>query len=573
MVGMMFPLWGCATSRPPRPGTLRARTRLPIATHSAPTGWSSSCGPEPRICLTLSLADADRLEVRMEVPPEVVPEDVPVALELTGTEFRDDTGNQVSERDLARGAGRDSQGALVIRYSVPLPVNRTDELEGPPTTEPAESRNWARRGGWHLLGSSFVPRLRVGEEDVDAPVSVWTQFEQPLVLWSAGGAENMIDAERLDRLSQESFELGPLIMTERQVGTTALRVGFSGTEEQRPQLERTADLIAQATRTLSQLLGPAPVDAALIAFHAGGSSWGQRRGSSIVQVGDALPAVPLSPETERTITLLTELWNPGLHRVDATWMHEGINAYVMARTVGELRAADEPNQLRTIVRAYQRYRSHVEASGDDAVRLADAGPGEWMRDGGIASGFCLETHLAQSGGSVGVLLSTTFARDDDPLTLEHLVEDLAGVNGLSAGYLTALLTTRGTFGIGDCLERAGYEASEVEFQGMSDVSLTEGLMQVGALHALRSGPALWVESAMEDSQFQAGDLIVSIAGSPVGSLNEMAYALRDVPEGGRFAVQIRRAGQPLTIELRLGATSNAERTARVRTQIIGIPAE
>lgn len=526
---------GAPAARPARRGSLSARPQ-PATAAGCETGEADG----PRACAVARVdAAAGVVEVELRIDPALLAEgrrEVRLAFRSSVLGAR-----YAEERvDLLEGAW--SLGALarpaVVRYRVTL------DADG--------RASFRRPGGWHLTGQSFLPDVLVDGAPVDAPASLRIDAGETPVWSAAGAGQRLFDAPSLRRLASEAYEIGELAVTTREAGGTALLVGASGPAD---ALAPLADLLAQAVRGLAARLGPPPADGLFVVVHAiDGAPRAERLGASLVvrDLGGARGDVLYGP-LALSLGELVRFWSPGTHGSVEPWLTEGVGAYLALATAAELARAPAEEVARAVL-----------ARGGDTA-------GDPARVGLIA-GFCLDAHLHGAGSSLGAVLRTTLARDDDePIGAEALLEDLGAVSPASASYLAALLT-EGAPSLDECVERFGFRAREVSFEGWSDAALAAEVLGAPELRALEPVPGLLAVSAdAEAGPLEAGDVLLAVEGARVGSLDDVAWALRATGAGERVRLSIRRRGEPLALEVELPQLGADRRESRSYRELL--PAE
>src|SRR5690606_10813390 len=180
-----------------------------------------------------------------------------------------------------------------------------------------------------------------------------------------------------------------------------------------------------------------------------------------------------------------------------------------------------------------------------------------------------DAHLESEGSSLGAVLRTTLARDDEePIGAEALLEDLAAISPASAGHLAALLE-----GVPDaldeCVERYGFDAREVSYEGWTDAALARDVLGASDLRALGAARGLVIEAVdAEASPLEVGDVLAAVEGVRVGSLDDVAWALRDHAAGARASASIRRRGEPRSVALELPRARDDRREQRAYLELV-----
>lgn len=531
---------GAAAPRARRPGSLSARERPASA-----LGCELGEGDAPRACAVARIdAEAGVVEVTLSLDPAALPE----GRRAVRLAFRSDVlGARYAEERVDLVDGGWSLGPVTHRAEVRYRVTLEAGGRGPGTS-------FRRPGGWHLTGQSFLPDVIVDGERVDVPATLRIDAGD-VPLWTAAGSDRrLFDAPSLRRLASEAYEIGALSTTRRQVGATELVVATSGEEDARA-LGAVADVLAQAVRGSSARLGPPPADAILVALHALDTpARAERLGASLVYVGrDGARGDPIYGAAALVLGELVHFWAPGTHAEVEEWLAEGVSEYLAVLSAAELTGAPAESIARVVL-----------------SRRRGATPPD-PRELGLVAGFCLDAHLRESGSSLGAALRTTLARDDDePLGAEALLEDLAAVAPSSASYLAALLDG-GAIALDECIERFGFEAREVSYEGWTDPSIALSVLGVTDLRALAHVRGLAIEAIDEEaSVLQAGDVLLEVEGVRVGAMDDVAWALRDARPGERVRLTVRRRGEPQSIEIELPQLGDDRREQRAYVELAPI---
>ncbi|HEY8431361.1 MAG TPA: PDZ domain-containing protein [Sandaracinaceae bacterium] len=530
----------CGTSAPRahRHGSLSARER-PASASGCELGEAEG----PRVC-AIARVDAETgiVDVALSLDPAALPSerrDVRLAFRAGAL------GERYVEERVDLIEGRWALGALTrparVRYRVTLD----------PAGD-APRRSFRRARGWHVTGLSFLPDIIVDGTRAEVPATLRIDAG-PAPVWTAAGSDRRLyDAPSLLRLADEAYEVGPLVTTRRDAGGAILWIGASAPEDARA-IEALADVLARAMDALARRLGPPPADAILVAVHAADApAHAERLGTSLTYRGrDGARADPLHGALALALEELVRFWAPGTHASVEEWLAEGVGDYLALVTAAELAGAPPESVARDVL-------AQRRGAGDP-------------RSLGITAAFCLDAYLESEGSSLGAVLRTTLARDDDePIGAEALLEDLAAISPASAGQLAALLE-----GVPDaldeCLERYGFDAREVAYEGWTDLSLARDVLGARELRALGAARGLVIEAVdPEASPFEAGDVVLEVEGVRVGSLDDLAWALRNRSAGARATASIRRRGEPRSVALELPRTGDDRREPRAYLELVPV---
>lgn len=492
-------------------------------------------------------ADASAIEVTLRIDPDALPEprhEVSLA-------FRADVLGPRSEEHVTMLDGASWPSSLGA-VSEPVTLRYRVRLDGAAAMPGA---SWRRPGGWHLTGKSFLPDVMVDGRAVDVPATLDLDVGDRPLFTAAGPDRRLFDAASLRRLADEAYEVGPLTLVRREVGSTVVWTGTSAEEAER--LDGVADVLARALASLGRRLGPPPTDGVLVVYHpVDAPPWAERLGASIVVArreglpGDALYGTGVA------LRELAHLWTPGTHANAEAWLSEGVTEYLAIVTAAELSGAPPSSIARVVLRRHR-------------ARAADAPPRS--REVGLAAGFCLDAYLRESGSSLGAALRTTLDRDaDEPLGAEALIEDLAAVSPAGASYLAALLASDAGFSIDECLERAGFRAREVSYDGLGDRAIVIDVLGIDGLRPFDGAQAFEVDAADEEAALAAGDVVLEVNGAAVGDLDDVAWVLRDARPGERVHVTSRRRGERRSTELTVPELGEDAREQRSYVELVPI---
>lgn len=508
-----------AAVRSGRAQTLSARNRPPpSANGTVPSCQDLDSGSEgARVCAIAQIdAASGMVDVFLRVEPEALPE-------------------SRTEVTLVRAGETESLGrveeATEIRYRVEL-----GQAEG----------SFRRPGGWHVAGRSILPEIYI--DGAAASVAATLLIEVDLPLFTAAGSDRRVfDAPSLTRLANESYEIGPLAMTRRDVEDVTLWIGSSSMPD--GALEGVADVLADAFRRLRDHLGPSPTDTVLITLHTSAAPSSARDGSTVVW--SMAPGADPEVELASSLRPLAHLWVPGTRVIAEAWLREGVPEHYAALVANAMLGGQADAFARGVVRSWSRYADNAEGrtlrSGDDA----------WVVDAGAVAGFCLDGALRESSSSLDTVLRRTLARDGETLSTESLLEDLAALAPEAAGHLAALVETSGAFAIDECLEHQGLTTRETSFRSWTDSTLNE---IIGAtLSEVTSLPMLRVDESTEGSPLEAGDLVMRVHGHPTSQRSDVAWALRDVSAGDRVELVVHRSGEARSLERVIPELDDAER--------------
>lgn len=499
------------------------------------------------------------MEVRLRIEPGALP---PGRREVS-LRFRERYFGEDYPSRFVEVPGRDGWPRTLGPVRVPTELHYRVSLDLYERGEPRHGRgglSWRRPGGWHLTGKSFLPDVWVDGEPVEVPaILVLDPGEEPLFT-SAGAEERHFDAESLIRLADEAYEVGEMQLTRREARGTTLWIG--STHEREGSLEAAADVIAEAFELLGDQLGAPSTESVLFTLHPVGEeepAWGERLGSTLVQLSPG--GLPEDMRYGLTVSVheVTHLWLPGTHHVEEEWLAEGVTDYLAVLVANALVGADERAPARVALRAHADYAA---GAGQRTLREPHPGDARWVYDAGLVAGFCLDAYLRESQSSLFALLRTTLGRDEEDLGTESLLEDLGALSPDAASYLAALVETRGAFAIDECLERRGLSRNEHEILAWSDRTLAVDVLRIRGLRTLSKLEGFVVEQVPEGSAFEPGDVVLRVADHPVATLDDVAWALRDVERGDRFVVDLRRRGEERRVEVEVGELEEPARAAR-----------
>ncbi|MGE3634347.1 MAG: hypothetical protein AB7P00_30885, partial [Sandaracinaceae bacterium] len=287
--------------------------------------------------------------------------------------------------------------------------------------------------------------------------------------------------------------------------------------------------------------------------------WGERLGSSLVE------AAPIDGPSDRLYAMTVSvhetlhLWLPGVHHVREEWLEEGITDYLTVLVSNSLAGAPDEDLVRVVLRVYDAY---VAGAGQRSLRDSNPTDPRWVYDAGLVAGFCLDGYLRANGSSLYALLRTTLGRSEVDLGTDQLLEDLAALSPEGASYLAALVEARGALEIGACLEHRGFALETTEAELFSARVVAVDVLGLTSLYSLDKLEGFVVGEVRGGSAFQPGDVVLRVAGASVATVDDTAYAIRDLEPGARFDVELRRRDAPMRIELTLDVPDDAERERR-----------
>jgi predicted metalloprotease with PDZ domain len=541
-----------------RPGTLSGRAR--------PSAPLSEC-EGPRVCVIARLDEAARaMEVTLRIDPAALPRD----REEVRLVFRSDPFGPRYVEEFVQILDRPAWPVSLGRVEEPTEIRYRVALDFLDRARPAhgrESISWPRPGGWHLTGKTFLPDVVVDGEP--AVVAATLRIDTgDLPIFSAAGDRALFDAPSLSRLADEAYEVGPMRSVRREVGSTALLVAASGEVNERA-LEAAADVLARSLAAWSQRLGAPPTDSVFVAIHSFDEPRScERLGSSLVQIDPSgVPSDPIYGWTDRAIHELGDLWTPGTRRIPETWLRDGVTDYLAATVASEIADSDRASFARVMMRSHARYA----AEADRRTIAHETNGGRWSNDAGLVAGFCLDVQLRESGSSLAAVVRTMLTREESELGAEALFEDLAAVSPSSASYLEALLATEGAFSIDGCLERFGFQAREVSYQGYSDHALSNDVLGGVSIAPLLLAEGFEISAVSEGSHFEAGDVVTAIEGHPVADLDDVGWAIRDLAQSARFHASVRRRGESMQMELTVPWIDDDRREERAYVELAPAP--
>lgn len=523
-----------ATPQTTRPGTLSARRRPPPSA-DAPIPSCEDLDPGnagARVCAIAEIdIESGLVDVFLRLEPDALPE-----------------GRR--EVTLVRGDTSESLGrveeAAEVRYRV--------SLEG-------SEGSFRRSGGWHISGRSILPEVYVDGERVVVPATLLLEVGDAPLFTSAGSEQRVFDAPSLERLAHESYEVGPLAMTRRDVDDVTLWIGSSGLPD--GALESAADVLSDAYRRLRDHLGPSSTDTVLITLHASeDATFAVRDGSTVVW--SVPPDADLRAELASRLRPLAHLFIPGSHSIEEAWLREGVPEHYASRTANELLGGQDDAFARGVVRSFGRYAASAE--GRTLRSVDDA----WVVDAGSVAGFCLDGTLRESSSSLDAVLRRALARGDEAVSTETLLEDLAALAPAAAGHLAALVETTGAFAVDVCFERLGLSPRETTFSSWSDAALNEALGVVVSSEA-QTLPMLRIDEPSEGSPLRAGDLLMRVGGHAVAQAIDVAWALREASAGDRVELHVYRVGETHLLSRVIPELSDSARTTeRVYLELVPI---
>lgn len=500
-------LAGCGgPARATRPGSLVGRSPAPGV---APSCQDLHAGAARACAIATFDADAGVVSVVVRVEPEALP------AARARVEVR------CAEQTLDLGAVEE---AAEVRCDVPL------------TSRVAPGESFRHAAGWHLAGRTFVPALLVDGAALEVPATLSLDVGDAPLYSSAGPGARVFDAPSFARLAEESFEVGPIAFTRREVVGDTLWIGGTGRAD--GELEVAADAIAGSYLELVEALGPGPADSLLIVIHQpDGAPWGIRAGSTIVW------ALPASEDPEVAIAGALDPLVAAFLPSSEPWLARGVVGYLAARLGAEQLGFPRDAVARQVFRL---------ATAEDPAP-------------GLVASFCLDGALAERDRSLAGALRA--ARGGAALTSDGLLSDLAAVSPATASHLAALL--EGEAAIAPCLERAGLRVDEEGLEAPSEEAHRDAL-GVEAWEPAAGLPALRVAAAAEGSPLRGGDLLLAVADQAVVTPDDVALALRGLAAGAPVALEVRRRGERQRVDWTLPDLAGVEVVTRDVVRLVPI---
>jgi len=414
----------------------------------------------------------------------------------------------------------------------------------------APGQSWRHAAGWHLSGASFVPEVLVDGQPLDLPATLLVEVGQDTLFTSAGPGHRLFDAPSLTRLAGESYEVGGIMMTRREIDEDTLWVGATGRSD--GELEVAADTLASLYRRVHDELGDGPTASLLVVLHAPGDPesrpWAERSASSLTFL--VPPSDDIGVRIAGALRPLVQLWFAG---GSPAWVAEGLPEYLATRVA--LEELDLPSEaLARTVLGHSTQPANPVSSG-------------------LLTSFCLDTFLRERGSSLAAVLrssSTVPGRSPDAvLTVESLLPDVAAISPAAAGYFAALAGEQEPYGIDPCLERLGFHAEPAPFEA-APLENFRAALGIEAWSALERLPMLRVNSVSEGSAFETGDLLWQMEAVPLAVPEDVAWALRGAAAGDEVVVELRRRGERVTERVTLGELPAAASIARTHHSVVEV---
>ena len=511
----------------------------------------------PPVAVLMARLDVGQqvLDVALTLPPGLVDNDTRVLVDFVNEPFAKRPGGYRAFVTLASqhdaGVVLTRKAPTTLRYQVDLHHHEAGPEFG------VDNVPHPTNGGWHVVGSAFIPRIRVVDSQSDEPgedlvVSVDVQMDVPTGWRDIRSTQGRMT---LQTARPTVYYVGDFHTHQVQVGNVTLVLVSSSLTE--AAAEELLTLVAQAIAQLETHLGPLPATRKLLIYDRA------EQGFDGGVIGDAVTILssstsrftPAAPDAGLMIHELTHMWLRG----EPWWWGEGFTTYVEHIVRYELTGLSEVEIAQSMADLYTwNYRPK---RGEGPVHSADI---SWAYPAGAIVAYCLDTDLAAAGSSLGAVLkdARTRAGNETPGT-DDLFAAVERVSNPVSKRLHALLNQTEPIEMVSCIERAGFQ---VELETIS--AYTPAAMALKILRVPSYSPQRAEVFAIRDgSPFQPGDIIESIQGESIERVVEIDRALARTRPGERVVAQVLRDGERLLVEFPLPGVSAEDRVEQTLMQV------
>lgn len=515
------------------------------------------------VCLHLSLTGTVALAVRLELPPGLAPKDSQrLELPFAAEPFRNASGYG----DFVRGA--DGQAwqdqyeqparGLSLRYQVRLEHAQAEPRHG------LDEVPHAVKGGWFLVGRSFIPSFKLDGRHTDPPVLLIIELGPGQRLATrAGQPKDLGSPTRIGRtgplrsLADAFYVIGSFRREQVQRGQSAIEIVSGDYADHLPALAHIVDL---ALRGLEAELGPVPPAQRILAYDALPLGFaGGVVGSDISFMSSTPPSTrALSPDTSVLIHELTHLWSTA----DVPWLSEGFTDYFAFLVAAKLDRLPEQEALAALLRFYGNY-----AAGRRQQSIAE-GDELWAYPAGMMVAFCTDAALRRGGSSLSAVYRQALVGGPigGGVTLERFTAALEAALPGAGPALMAMVSQRSGIEFERCLSDLGWSSSRVRYSGFPLRTLVVDVLQITGFSPQRAE----VFAVRSGSLFQPGDLILSVDGAPISVIPELDWLLHERRAGAPAKLRVLRGGAE--VELLLSVPGEVAREDHERLMIVGAKA-
>lgn len=372
-----------------------------------------------------------------------------------------------------------------------------------------------------------------------------------------GGADRFVVADR-DALLESYLLAGRHAVRTLDVGGATILLAVGG--EASPALELFASTVETFLRAASTMLGGPPPQRAVVAITvASGEGGGAVHGRDAHVLVAGPPVEGGAGAWRRTLCHeLFHLWNPALVGFDSRemWFSEGFTEYYAHRLLVQEGLLDGESFLRLVESWIEAYQGEAGGVGLREAGNLGAKNRTLIYQGGALAALSLDVAIRKASGNRRSL-------DGVMASLYRLCGSGAG-DKVPVAEFEKLLAATGARQLGEFVERhvAGSDPLPLE-KTFADAGLelrTESIATPSrdAIPALMRCPGFTATAAgilinrSDGGALRSDDLLVELAGHPVGDFGDLRRALGGREPGDEVRAVVLRNGKRSEVELRLG---------------------
>ncbi len=432
-----------------------------------------------------------------------------------------------------------------LSYRVELRHAQSDPAAGPDEVPHQTS------GGWFLVGRAFLPVIKSGGARARLPGRVTLHLPAGWEVISSAGDGAVIRGP-LPALRDAFYYVGRF--HHRRVTMEGAVVDLATADWPPDALNTLESVVRRVHAVGAAKLGPLSKSRRLLVYDR------VPQGLFGGVVGAGLSVLSSTPPTERARSAAGELlvhelmhqWIFG----GPTWLGEGLTTYEQVLTQAALDGAT-PQQLADALAEIARI--YMAGSGHGSIA---EGSGPWGYAAGATLGLCLDAALVGQGATVASVLRATRAElgAGAELTAAGFTRALGRTSAAAAARLAQWLAAPEVIDVAGCFREAGYGAEEVEYLGYSLRSLALDVLRAPSFSPLRAE----IFRVREGSPFEVGDVIEAVNGQPVGRVDDLSWALRDVAAGETVRADVLRRGVATVVDFVMPEVAADQRPRQVR---------
>jgi hypothetical protein len=558
-------LWSIACTTTPPPRIVQAPP--PDAGESEPPSVKPEPAPDHAVAEATLVPEKRVLDVTLTVPLGWLPREADrVAVRFRNERFRagptnysefvrsiEPAGNEVPWQDEQT---LPPDRVLRLRYRVHLehaeadPVVGKDEVPHP------------TRAGWFLNGRAFLPRLYLPtperEKNLDLDAELVLHVPESWALESSAGPvdKGHVRAPSLAELHNAIYYTGQIakhLLEEGNVSVTLATTDFATSDA-----GGLSELVRRTLALGNAELGPIPPVHLLVVYDRDRERAGGVVGRGISLLYDQPPDGKASSSMGVVVVHeLMHLWN----RADAEWLSEGFTRWL--ELVMSLRL-DNASKQETVARLLSIHDNYARAIGSGTI----AGAKDSLAySGGAVLAFCTDADLRADNRSLFVVHRNAREKSGVPLSAEGFLAEVDAASEKSGRAARERLAKKGPIDFGACLRRAGYKVRVSEYAGITGKALALDVLHIRG-HDTSSAKVLRADAS---SPLREGDVVESVEGSTITSMEDIPYLLRKHRPGQPIHLLVRRGTDPVEITLTMPKLPKAARPKQRRYSVVSYP--